>query len=232
MAFNRQPAKMLDLLAKARRWLRDDEPGIPDQERGWSDQELRDYGDASIAMRAMEMGLTGEHATAQSHFIDLAKDVRAYPLPGMISRPEVIYLRFEDGARIREIPLRRDDRISGNYTNSGGWPTCRLEGNQLILEPPPDKDRERGLRLHGLFLPPRMLLTTDSAANLNAEKLDAIFPDFFEELFVYDIVAFARGNDDKDASRQTPRAMYQTLWKQFIQKRLENRVFTKGLFIT
>lgn len=234
MAFNRQPESVLELLAKARRWLRDDEADVDDEDRGWTNQELRDYGNASIALRAMEMGLTGEHATAQSHYIDLVAGVRAYPLPAMISRPEVIFLRFEDNGvtRAREIPLRRNDRISDSYSSTGGWPTVRLEGNQIMIEPPPDESRVRGLRLHALFLPPRLLRADDTAENLTAEILDAVFPDFYEELFVYDIVEFARGNDDRDASRQPPRAKYELLWKQFIQKRMENRVLTKPFIVT
>lgn len=229
---------------EARRLLREPEPTGPpgvDEDTGWDNQDLLDFANQSIDFRGMEMMEAHEGWMTNVFATPLVGNQREYQLPEGISRIKRIVLRFNEGGRSFEIPLIRAERWSepmfeDNSVAAGGSvgtiPTYRMMGDKIFLEPPPTTGANTQLLIEAEGLPPRLI------GNDN-DLLPQVFPDIYETLFIYDIVATALAQEDSQGNLQEGyvnhlgqiRRRYEKAWADTIAVRTHGRVFSSPYYL-
>lgn len=194
----------------------------------WSDgtnDQILDFANQAKDMREMEMHNAYEGYGLVSYTADLVQDQALYAMPSGGSRVWRIFRVFSDGS---EKPLVRYERIThgldASFVHTGDqyFPTYRMVGNQIKLEPSPGEAIAAGLRIE----------VEEASARFSGPDslLPADWPILSETLIVLDTVLLALSHEDSedpgaiDVTRSLrEREGYASRWNQYIETR------TRGL---
>lgn len=198
----------------------------------WSDALLLDLANQCLDRLFMQLVNADEGWLTSEETQDILEDTREYAIPEGVGRlKRVVIVRDEGGDY--EVPLARDEKWGSAVhhsdsasLNHGAYPTYRIVGNNVVLEPKPRETITDGLRLEGEAAPPR--LTGDSST------LAAGLPtDVMETVLIYDVVVAALAVEASQGDLPetyvnhlvTHKAAIDAQWRDYIERRSAGRVF-------
>ncbi len=204
----------------------------------WTDAQLLIYANTMIDRRVMQLASLDENWVVDEYETNLVSGQRDYTLPEGTGRVIRVNLVYTQGGQTIEREIPRREQIgetvihgTGNTDIATYYPTYRLQGPLLALEPWPEFALTGGLRIDLEVAPDRLVNDTD--------YLDRRFPDVFESLLTLDVAIFALAvehsqGDSPDNYLNHLRGLqaeYEAIFLDYAQERTQGIVAGRGFHL-
>jgi len=208
-----------DFKARIRRYLRELNP----ETSFWTDTFIIELFNAAYRRRCAQMIMAYEGWFTNVATRDIENGKSTYGFPSGLQKVLKAELVRSDG---KTVPIHAYNRhFESNPEEASGagdqyYPTYRLIGNGLKLEPEPIEDVTDGLRIEYSGLPPYLEADGDS--------ISSSFPEIFDELLVLDTVVAAMEAEGVHEAGPAPaiyrmRADFEWDFARFIETRAIRR---------
>lgn len=204
----------------------------------WTDAQLLIYANMMIDRRVMQLATLDEGWVVDEYETDLVSGQRDYTLPEGTGRVIRVVLTYTEGGSTIEREVPRREQIGETVIHGSGstdvatyYPTYRLQGPLLVLEPWPQFAATGGLRIDLELAPARL--------SADGDFVDRRFPDVFETLLTLDVAIFALAvehsqGDSPDNYLNHLRGLqaeYEAIFLDYAQERTQGIVAGRGFHL-